>query len=40
MHDKLKAEQFYTDAACQDIYSNMLARVTSRINTVTGVAYR
>lgn len=38
--DKLKTEQFYTDPACQDIYSNMLATVTSRVNTVTGTAYR
>ena len=38
--DKLKTEQFYTDPACQDIYSNMLATVTSRVNTFTGCAYR
>ena len=38
--DKLKTEQFYTDPACQDIYSNMLATMTSRVNTVTGTAYR
>lgn len=33
-------EDFYEDRCCQDIFQNLLATITSRINTITGTAYR
>ena len=33
-------DKFYADIHCQDIYHNFLVTVVSRINTITGVAYR
>ena len=35
-----KAADFYADPYCQDIFQNWLATITSRVNTLTGVAYR
>ena len=33
-------EAFYEDRCCQDIFQNFLATITSRVNTITGIAYR
>ena len=33
-------EDFYEDRCCQDIFQNFLATITSRVNTITGTAYR
>ncbi|CAL5222551.1 g4932 [Coccomyxa viridis] len=33
-------EEFYQDRCCQDIFQNFLATITSRVNTITGIAYR
>ena len=35
-----KAQEFYTDRHCQDIFKNFLVTITSRVNTLTGIAYR
>ncbi|KAK9797750.1 hypothetical protein WJX73_006133 [Symbiochloris irregularis] len=35
-----KAETFYTDSCCQDIYQNFLATLTNRVNSFTGRPYR
>ena len=35
-----KAQAFYGDRQCQDIYKNFLVTITSRTNTITGVPYR
>ena len=40
VHDKLRADQFYTDPGCQDIFNNFMATITSRINSITGCPYR
>ena len=40
LHDKLRADQFYTDPACQDIFNNFMATLVSRVNTVTQCPYR
>ena len=35
-----RSADFYGDPACQDIFQTMLCTLTSRINTITGTAYR
>lgn len=35
-----KAEDFYEDAWAQSIFSNFLATITSRVNSITGIPYR
>lgn len=35
-----KAQEFYADRHCQDIFKNFLVTITSRVNTLTGTAYR
>eukprot|EP00891_Asterochloris_glomerata_P001789 jgi/Astpho2/1789/e_gw1.00037.6.1_t len=35
-----KAQAFYADPQCQDVFQNFLATITSRVNTYTGVPYR
>ncbi|KAA6412341.1 MAG: mannan endo-1 [Trebouxia sp. A1-2] len=35
-----KAQAFYADRHCQDIFKNFLVTITSRTNTFTGVPYR
>ena len=35
-----RAEDFYPDAWAQNVFHNYMATMTSRVNTVTGVAYR
>ena len=35
-----RAEDFYEDKWAQSIFSNYLATLTSRINSITGVPYR
>ena len=36
----VRAEDFYEDAWAQSIFSNYLATMTSRVNTITGIPYR
>ena len=36
----VRAEDFYPDAWAQSVFHNYMATMTSRINTITGVAYR
>lgn len=38
--DAAKADHFYGDAWAQNVFKNFLAVLTSRVNTITGVAYR
>ena len=35
-----KAEDFYADAWAQSVFHNYMATLTSRVNTITGTAYR
>ena len=35
-----KAEDFYADAWAQSVFHNYMATLTSRINSITGTAYR
>ena len=35
-----KAQAFYADRHCQDIFQNFLVTITNRTNTFTGVPYR
>ena len=35
-----KAEDFYADAWAQSVFHNYMATLTSRVNTLTGTAYR
>ena len=35
-----RAEDFYADAWAQSVFHNYMATLTSRVNTITGTAYR
>lgn len=40
MEKDINPEDFYEDRCCQDIFQNLLATITSRVNTITGTTYR